>query len=104
MNPLKDDTSRNNFLSNFKWSKSVLSNEYRQTIEEVLLEYNDIFARHEFDIGGNDTFTVKLTPEHHNPIYTQSSYAKSPTRRNFIQSCSNALLWVDHYFALFEVF
>ena len=33
--------------------------------------FNDIFSRHRLDIGGNIDFTVKQTPEHEQPMYTQ---------------------------------
>ena len=44
----------------------------REQVEALLIEFHDIFARHRFDVGGNDHFSVKLTPEHHDPVYTQS--------------------------------
>ena len=40
--------------------------------ETLLVEYHDIFARHRFDIGINEEFTVKLTPNDDSPAYSQS--------------------------------
>ena len=36
------------------------------------VEFHDIFARHRFDIGMNEEFTVKLTPKDDSPAYSQS--------------------------------
>ena len=41
-------------------------------MEELLVEFNDIFARHRFDIGTNREFKVKLTPNYDRPAYNQS--------------------------------
>ena len=38
----------------------------------MIVEYNDIFARHRLDIGINNNFKVKLTPKTEAPVYTQS--------------------------------
>ena len=71
LDPLKDPESRAKFLSNFKWDQSVLSEKEKSEVEKLLNEFNDIFSRHRLDIGGNTDFTVKLTPEHEKPMYTQ---------------------------------
>ena len=44
----------------------------RKQLEQTIIEYNDIFARHRLDIGINSSFKVKLTPKNERPIYTQS--------------------------------
>ena len=41
-------------------------------IEALLVEFHNIFARHMFDIGMNEEFTVKLTPKDDSPAYSQS--------------------------------
>ena len=41
-------------------------------IEALLVEFHDIFARHRFDIGVNEEFTVKLTPKDDSPAYSQN--------------------------------
>ena len=41
-------------------------------IEALLVEFHDIFARHRFDIGVNEEFTVKLTPKDETTAYSQS--------------------------------
>ena len=63
LNPLDDQKSRQKFLSNFDWKDSMLNQEEIANIEQLLVEFHDIFARHRFDIGMNEEFTVKLTPK-----------------------------------------
>ena len=72
LNPMDNDTSRKTFLSNFDWSDTTLGPDERQEIEEILIEFHDIFARHRFDIGINREFKVKLTPNDDRPAYSQS--------------------------------
>ena len=59
------------FLAQFPWKNSVFNSEQRRTVENLLLDYHHIFARHRLDIGKNDDFKIKLTPEHDEPMYTQ---------------------------------
>ena len=72
LNPNDNDTSRNTFFSNFNWSDTTLNPDERQDIEEFLVEFHDIVARHRFDIGVNREFEVKLTPNDDRPAYSQS--------------------------------
>ena len=44
----------------------------KQAIEDILVEYHDIFARHRMDIGMNTEFNVKLTPKNDKALYSQS--------------------------------
>ena len=41
-------------------------------VEELLVEFSDIFAKHRFDVGFNTELKIKLTPEHELPVYVQS--------------------------------
>ena len=72
LNPLQDEQSRQQFLGNFHWQDSMLNAQEIATIENLLVEFHDIFARHRFDIGMNEEFTVKLTPKDDSPAYSQS--------------------------------
>ena len=36
------------------------------------MEFHNIFARHRFDIGINEQYTVKLTPKDESHAYSQS--------------------------------
>ena len=56
----------------FNWDDSFLTPSQQLQVEELLVKYNSIFARHRFDIGMNTDFKVKLTPQHQEPVYSQS--------------------------------
>ena len=72
LDPTKDNESRAKFLENFDWKDSTLTPEEKEKIEELLVEFHDIFARHRFDIGMNEEFKVKLTTKDDSPAYSQS--------------------------------
>ena len=72
LNPQDDLESRKQFLANFDWADSTLNPTEIAQIEELLVEFHDIFARHRFDIGMNEDFNVKLTPKDDSPAYSQS--------------------------------
>ena len=72
LNPNDDEESRRKFLSNFDWKYSMLQQHEIKKIESLLVEFLNIFARHRFDIGINEQFTVKLTPKDDSPAYSQS--------------------------------
>ena len=72
LNPLENTNSRNQFLSNFDWRDSTLQLEAKQAVENLLVEFHDISARHRFDIGINTEFKVQLTPLDNRPACSQS--------------------------------
>ena len=72
LDPTKDPDSRKEFLDMFKWEGSQIEGKDKKQLEQTIVEYNDIFARHRLDIGINNSFKVKLTPKDERPIYTQS--------------------------------
>ena len=72
LNPQEDEESRQKFLSIFDWKDSMLQQHEIKQIEALLVEFHDIFARHRFDIGMNEEFTVKLTPKDESPAYSQN--------------------------------
>ena len=72
LNPNNSSEQEEKFLSQFSWSKSIVSNSERTQIEKLLKKYHRIFARHRLDVGRNDDFKVLLTPEHDKPVYSQS--------------------------------
>ena len=41
-------------------------------VEDILVEYQDIFARYRMDIGMNTEFKVRLTPKDGKAVYSQS--------------------------------
>ena len=72
LDPTISPQSRQKFLENFKWDDSQLNTQDRADIENILVEYHDVFARHRLDIGVNHDFKIKLTPKNDQPAYTQS--------------------------------
>ena len=67
LNPQDNEESRRKFHINFDWKDSRLQQHEIKQIEALLVEFHDIFARHRFDIGVNEEFTVKLTPKDESP-------------------------------------
>ncbi len=72
LNPLNSPDEEKKFLSNFMWEGSILNEQEKRKVEQLLVKYHDVFARHRLDVGINHEFKVKLTPEHDKPIYAQS--------------------------------
>ena len=70
--PLENENGKIWFLQQFQWENSVLNEEQRNEVEKLLLEFNDIFARHHFDVGYNTEYKVKLNPDERKRVYTQS--------------------------------
>ena len=64
------------FLDNFV-GVTQPSHFLNNKVEELLVELNDIFARHRFDIGINREFKVKLTSNDDRPAYSQSLQLQS---------------------------
>ena len=62
LNPQESTESGNKFLKRFDWTNTLLTETEKQAIEDILVEYHDIFARQRMDIRMNTEFKVKLTP------------------------------------------
>ena len=72
LNPKDDSESRTEFLKRFDWTDTLLTETKKQAVQDILVEYHDIFARHRMDIGMNTEFKVKLTPKDDKAVYSQS--------------------------------
>ena len=72
LNPQESTESRNKFLKRFDWTDALLTAREKQAIEDILVEYHDIFARHRMVIGMNTEFKVKLTTKVDKAVYSQS--------------------------------
>ena len=69
----KDDTeSRIEFLRRFDWTDTLLTETEKQAVEDILVEYHDIFARHRMDIDMNTEFKVRLTTKDDKAVYSQN--------------------------------
>ena len=62
-------------------------------IEDLLVEYHHIFARHRFDIGMNDEFKVKITPNDDSPAYSKNL----PTPINLKEDILEELALLNRY-------
>ena len=51
LNPQDDPESRRQLLSNFDWTDSMLQPAEIACIEDLLVEFHDMFARHRFDLS-----------------------------------------------------
>ena len=60
------------FLKRFDWTDTLLTEIEKQEVEDILVEYHDIFDRHRMDIGINTEFKVELTPKGDKVVYSQS--------------------------------
>ena len=72
LNLQADPESRRPILINFDWTDSMLQPDEVAQIENLLVEFQNIFARYRFHIGINEEFKVKLTPNDDSPAYSQS--------------------------------
>ena len=59
LNPQESTESPNKFIKRFDWTNTPLTETEKQAIEDILVEYHDIFARHRMDIGMNTEFKLK---------------------------------------------
>ena len=51
LNPNMSPSERGTFLKNIKWDDSQLTEKGQKDIEEILIEFHDIFAGHRLDKG-----------------------------------------------------
>ena len=72
LNPQESTESRNKFLKRFDWTDTLLTEIEKQAIEDILVNYHDIFARQRMDIRINTEFKVKLTPKDDKAVSSQS--------------------------------
>ena len=88
LNPENSEEDRKTFLSNFPWDRSMLNQEERKRLEELLVRYHGIFARHRLDIGQNTDFSVKLTPMNDEPMYSHGHPTPLHLRKEMIVELS----------------
>ena len=72
LNPKGDVESRKKFFKRFDCTDTLLTETEKQAVENILVEYHDIFARHRMDIGTNTEFKLRLTPKDVKAVYSQS--------------------------------
>ena len=59
-------------LARFFWTDTLLTETQKQAVENIPIEYHDIFARQRMDIGLNTEIKVKLTPKDERAVYSQN--------------------------------
>ena len=70
--PQESTVSQHKFVKRIDWTDTLLTETEKHAIEDILVEYHDIFAGHRMNIGMNTEFKVKLTPKDDKAIYSQS--------------------------------
>ena len=71
MDPKNNEPDKLEFLKKFSWDICPLNADQKRQLEQFLVEYHDVFAKHRFDVGYNREPKIKLTPEHPLPVYVQ---------------------------------
>ena len=71
LNPQESTQSRTKFLKRFDWKDTLITETAKKAIEDILVNYHDIFTRHRMDIGMNMELEVKLTPKDDKTVYSQ---------------------------------
>ena len=72
LNPKDEAESRKELLKRFDWTDTLLMKTQKQAVENIVVEYYDIFASYKMDIGTNTEFKVKLKAEGDRATYNQN--------------------------------
>ena len=72
LNPKDDMESRMKFWQRFDWTDTLLTETEKQAVENIVVDYHDVFARHRMDIGMNNEFKVGFTPKDDKAVYSQN--------------------------------
>ena len=72
LNPKNETKCRKMFFEGFDWTDTLLTENEKQAIEDILVDYHDTFAGHRMDIGIKKEFKVKRTPKNDKVVYSQS--------------------------------
>ena len=72
LNPTVDIESRMHFLKRLNWTNTLLTENEKQAVEDILVEYYDIFAKHRMDFWMNTELKVKLTRKDDRAAYSQN--------------------------------
>ena len=72
LNSQESTQPQNKFLKRTDWTDTLLTKTEKEAIEDILVDYHDIFARYRIGIGMNTEVKVKLTPKEDKTVYSQS--------------------------------
>ena len=94
--PLQNEQSRQQILNNFDWKDSMLNKQEIAKIENLLVEFHRIFARHRFYIGMIEKFIVRLTPKDASPANTHSLPTPVSQRRSPGRASPFTQIWHEY--------
>ena len=77
----------------FHWKGFQIEGDDRKQLEQTIVQYNDIFARHRLDNSKNNSFKVKLAPKDERKLYMQSL----PVPYNLKENLTVALALMHSY-------
>ena len=60
------------FLERLDWTDTLLTEAAKQAVEDILVDYHNIFARNRLNFGMNTEFTGKLTRKDDKDVYSQN--------------------------------
>ena len=60
------------FLEQFNWTETLIMKAEKHALENILVDYQEIFARHRMNIGMNREFKMKLTPKDDKAVFSQN--------------------------------
>ena len=69
------------FSRRFDWTDTLLTETEKQAVEDILVDYDHIFARHRMDIGMNTDCKVKLTTNDDKTLLQPNPTNADPTER-----------------------
>ena len=72
LNQKGDAKSRMKILEQFDWTDTLPTETEQQAVENILVEYHNIFARYRMDTEMNREFKVKLTPKDDRAVCSQN--------------------------------
>ena len=72
LNAKGDVESQMKVLERFGWTNTLLTETEKQAVEDIIVEYHDIFARHRIKIGMISELKVKLTLKDNRAVYSQN--------------------------------
>ena len=104
LNPKDDVESRMKNQKRSDWTETLLTETEKQAVEDILVEYHDIFARHRMDIGMNTEFKVRPTPKDDKAAYSRKTTHADPPERRF-NCCARPYgqLWDHHSVTLLKI-
>ena len=79
-------------LNEIDWSASLLTEQQRKELTQLLIEYKDVFSTGPYDIGVTDVVTHKIITEPGKGPINSRPYRTTPHEKNIIQQQIDELL------------